>query len=71
MLFFYSGRNIQLEMCLLMATIRTIDFSNKLYTLINIVYEWACVCEIYLQMHLNLHALLAVFDKLLHIYEDE
>ena len=30
-----------------------------------------CVCEIYFQMHLNLHALLTVFDKLLHIYEDE
>ena len=56
-----------------MAKIRTIDFSNKLYNLINIVYEWACVCvcEIYLQMQLNLHALLTVFDKLLHIYEDE
>ena len=30
-----------------------------------------CVCEIYLKMQLNLHALLTVFDKLLHIYEDE
>ena len=31
-------------MCLLMAMIYIVDFSNKLYSLINIVYEWACVC---------------------------
>ena len=54
-------------MCLLMATIHVIDFSNKLYSLKNVL----CVYEIYLQMQLNLHALLTVFDKLLHIYEDE
>ena len=53
-----------------MAMIHIIDFSNKLYSLINILYEWACVsvcvCVNYLQMQLNLHALLTVFDKLLH-----
>ena len=58
-------------MCLLMTTIHIIHFSNKLYSLINIVYECACVCEIYLQMQFNLHAVLMVFYKLLHIYKDE
>ena len=43
---FLQWKKYLIKMYLLMATIHIIYFSNKLYSRINIVYEWACLCVV-------------------------
>ena len=54
--------------CLLMATIHIADISNKLYSLINIVCVWGGGGVF---TNVIKPALLTVFDRPLHTYEEE